>query len=185
MKSRLALILAGLAALAACQHARKPGQETAAAPAAQLAPAPEACRTMLPISIPVLTLPDTDAPPGRPAAAPALDIAQIHTVNRPLQDVGVWADHGDGWSVLLLQLGSKRARSITVRLRELQLPQQSQVWLCSADGSEREGPLVASADAEIWPKAIPGTRARVEVWVPTPQRATFSAVLADAYGGYR
>lgn len=187
MRPRL-LLLAVLSLLAACHQASRPDDgaagHTIAAPPALLAP-PPSCGALT-HTVPVLTVPDTDAPKLASASKEApLEISQVHTVNRALQDVGTWADRDDGWSLLALQLGSRRARSISVRLRELRLPSQSEVWLCSADGKQRHGPLQASAEAEIWPHGISGNAARIEVWVPTARRAQFHALLADVYGGYR
>lgn len=184
-RPQLLALMTVLGLLAACHEASRPdGSTSAGATAATLSPPPTSCGALT-HTVPVLTVPDTDAPKLASTKEAPLEIAQVHTVNRALQDVGTWADRDGGWSVLALQLGSRRARSISVRLRELQLPAQTELWLCSADGKQRQGPLQANDEAEIWPKAISGNAARIEVWVPTAQRAQFNALLADVYGGYR
>lgn len=162
------------------------GETAAAAPALPPVPAP-ACDASLQLQPPVLRLPRTDAPKREPRDknAPSVDISQIHTVNRPLQDIGVWSETAGGWSVLTLQLGSERARSLAVRLHDVHLPKGSALWLCSVDGKLRQGPYTDAPDGELWTTALSGAQARIEVWAPTASHGTFSALLTDVYGSYR
>lgn len=149
-------------------------------------PAP-ACDASLQLQPPVLRLPRTDAPKRVPRDknAPSVDISQIHTVNRPLQDIGVWSETAGGWSVLTLQLGSERARSLAVRLHDVHLPKGGALWLCSVDGKLRAGPYVQKPDGELWSEPVAASQARLEVWAPTARRAEVGGLLADVYGGYR
>jgi hypothetical protein len=142
------------------------------------------CNARLKLPSPVLQLPSTDAP-KRHAKDDGVDIAQIHTVNRPLQDIGVWNDEADGWSVLTLTLGSGRARSIAVRLHDVKLPEQAQMWLCSVNGKSRQGPYTTATDGQLWSAPVGASQARIEVWTPTVRRDRFSAMLTDVYGGYQ
>lgn len=132
-----------------------------------------------------LQLPPTQAAPTRHDKSEPLEFAQVYTVNRPLQEVGVWQERENGWSVLSLQIGSDNARSIAVRLRDARLPPSTHAWLCSADGSTRQGPFDEAPNGELWTPIVPGSRARLEIWVPTQTRSQFTAMLADVYGGYR
>lgn len=170
--------------LSACQSwTQHPQPEVTAA--LQPAATDHACQAALKTPAPVLKLPGTDAPRRAARDDNDVDIAQIHTVNRPLQDIGVWNDMADGWSVLALTLGSSHARSIAVRLRDVQLPKQSQLWLCSLDGKLRQGPYTEAPNGELWSASIASAQARVEVWIPTPARSQFRAELTDVYGGYQ
>jgi len=131
-----------------------------------------------------LQLPRTDSPPPRRDKSEPLEFAQVHTVNRPLQEVAVWTQR-DGWSVLALQIESANARSIAVRLRDVKWPASTQAWLCSADGKTHQGPFNDAPDGELWTPIVPGSQARLEVWVPTASKGQFTALLADVYAGYR
>ncbi|WP_028080851.1 hypothetical protein [Solimonas soli] len=176
----------GVVASAACHHHTQDTRPDAAAAvvAATLPPAPQACTTALPVQAPVLKLPRTDVP-KLASKDSKVDIAQIHTVNRPLQEIGVWSEAGDGWSVLSLQFGSERARSLAVRLHGVKLPKGAALWLCSVDGKLRAGPFAPKDDGELWSDAISAPQARLEVWAPSAQRDQVSGLLADIYGGYR
>ncbi|NGY04460.1 hypothetical protein [Solimonas terrae] len=183
--SAIALTTTASAALllGACQSWT---QKSPAQAVAETAPpaADEACHATLKMPAPILKLPGTDAP-RHASNDNDVDIAQIHTVNQPLQQIGVWNDQGDGWSVLALTLGSRRARSIAVRMRDVKLPKQSALWLCSPDGKLRQGPYTEAPNGELWSASIASSQARVEVWLPTPSRDAFSAELTDVYGGYQ
>ncbi|NKF21817.1 hypothetical protein [Solimonas marina] len=148
-------------------------------------PAPPVCTVDLRTPAPILNLPLTDTPRG-PAGGDDIDIAQIHTVNQPLADIGTWNDEPDGWSVLALTLGSRRARSLAVRMRDVKLPKQAQVWLCGTGGGKsRQGPYTNAPEHEIWTSPVNAPIARIEVWVPTAERPHFGATLTDVYGGYQ
>lgn len=186
----LRLTLLGLAALslAACQSSpgkHQPGVRKGVhiAPPVTL-PAPLACSPST-SETPKLALPHTEITRAAAATPGPVDIAQVHTVNRPLADVGVWQTRADGWSRLALQIGSDGARSIAVRLRDLKMPAQTQVWLCSPDGKLRQGPFHEARDKEIWTPEFGGSQVRLEIWVPSVERQAFSGFLADVYGGYR
>lgn len=177
-----AVALLGLAALSACQLASTRHEaETRVA-----LPAPDnVCNVKLATPAPVLKLPGTDAPRQAATDDQDVDIAQIHTVNRPLQEIGVWNDQGNGWSVLELALGSSRARSLAVRLRDVTLPTQSSLWLCADDGKQHQGPYTEAPNGELWSASVAASQARIEVWVPSAEREKFSALLTDVYGGYQ
>jgi hypothetical protein len=190
---RTAVALGALLLVSAChrQDTQPGGNSEAVAVAASTASLqpPPACTAALKSQPPVLRLPRTDAPKsgdkGKGKDATNVDIAQIHTVNRPLQEIGIWNDAGDGWSVLTLQLGSDKARTLAVRLHDVHLPKNGALWLCSVDGKRSEGPYADAPNGELWTSAVAGSQARVEVWAPTRQRDDFRALLADVYGSYR
>lgn len=186
--NRLSLAPLGLTALliVACQ----PGNHRSTAKGVHVAapvtlPAPAACSASSG-EAPKLVLPRTEAPRVATASASSqIDIAQVHTVNRSLADVGVWQTRADGWSTLGLQISSSGARTLAVRLRELKMPAQTEVWLCGADGTQRLGPFREARNGEIWTPESGGTQVRLEIWVPSVERQVFSGFLADVYGGYR
>lgn len=144
--------------------------------------APEGCGTRSAETPPVLRLPRTAVPADR---SESLELAQVHTVNRPLEQAGVWTDYDDNWSLLALELGSPGARSIAVRLRDAKLPRQTEVWLCSPDRRLRRGPYREATGGELWTPVVPGDAGLLEVWLPTAHKSRFTALLADVYGGYR
>lgn len=178
-------LLAGVL-LGGCHPAQdvKPGAGVAEASRVAVQAPGQVCHATLKTPAPVLQLPRTDAP-KRASKKDTVDIAQIHTVNRPLQEIGVWNDEPDGWSVLVLTLGSGRAHSIAVRLHAVTLPAHSELWLCSMDGKSRQGPYTTTTDGQLWSAPVAAAQARIEVWVPTPHRDQFSAMLTDVYGGYQ
>ncbi len=147
--------------------------------------APEGCRARSAETPPILRLPKTESPARRGSKGEPLELAQVHTVNRPLQHVGVWTDYDDQWSLLSLQLGSEGARSIAVRLQDSALPPQTEIWLCALDRRVRQGPYREATGGELWTPVIPGEAALIEVWLPTAYKPRFKAQLADVYGGYR
>lgn len=152
----------------------------------EISAAPEGCGPQPTVTaIPRLRLPGTESPRVKASTDKSLDLAQVHTVNRPLQEAGVWADVEGGWSVLSLELGSTGARTLAVRLREASLPERSEIWLCSLDRSVRQGPYREVTDGELWTPVVPGSEALIQVWLPTNRKGAFRALLADAYGGYR
>jgi len=147
--------------------------------------APDGCRARSAETPPILTLPKTETLTQHSSKGEPMELAQVHTVNRPLERVGVWTDYDDQWSLLSLQLGSQGARSIAVRLRDSTLPPKTEIWLCSADRRVHQGPYREATGGELWTPVIPGDAALIEVWVPTAYKPRFKAELADVYGGYR
>ncbi|MFT4046488.1 MAG: hypothetical protein QM661_07285 [Solimonas sp.] len=183
----LAAALTLAAAAAGCRHvpdARGNAAPPGSVSGAEAAPAPTPCAATLAVPAPMLKLPRTDGP-KLASKGDKVDIAQIHTVNRPLQDVGVWREAGSGWSVLTLQFGSERAHSLAVRLHDVKLPKGAALWLCSVDGKRRAGPFTPKENGELWSDPITASQGRVELWSPSAQREKVSALLADVYSGYR
>lgn len=162
------------------------GEGTAAAPAADIGPAPEGCAAQPTVkSMPKLRLPRTETPRVKSPDDKSLEFAQVHTVNRPLEEAGIWTDFDSGWSLLSLDVQSVSAQSIALRLREAQLPAGGEIWLCSPDRRVRQGPYRDISDGELWTPVVPGNEALLQVWVPTAGKTGFRALLADVYGGYR
>ncbi len=176
----LTLLLSGLI-LAGCQSTLWRGSHEPL----PVTRAPEGCRARSAETPPVLNLPKTESPGQRAGKGEPLELAQVHTVNRPLEQVGVWTDYDDQWSLLSLQLGSQGARSIAVRLQDSSLPPQTEIWLCAVDRRVRQGPYREATGGELWTPVIPGDTALIEIWVPTAYKSRFKAQLADVYGGYR
>lgn len=181
--ARRASLSAATLLLGACHAWFEPASDDAATATAP-PPAP-ACHATLHTPASVLSLPGTDAPRRAARNDDDVDIAQIHTVNRPLPEIGVWNDQADGWSVLALTVGSQRARSIAVRLRDVKLPQHTALWLCSADGTEQQGPYTEAPNGELWTASVAAAQVRIEVWMPTAARDEFAGILTDVYGGYQ
>lgn len=113
------------------------------------------------------------------------EVQQVHAVNRPLAELGVWKAKPDGWSLLAMQIASPGAASIAVRLRELRLPKQYEVWVCGMDGKQRLGPLRETEPGEIWTDSLPGTRVRLEIWVPERSQQELSGAVSEVYAGYK
>ncbi len=184
MRLRIILVVLSTLGLSACQNGALRPDALFDAPLPE-SPIPEGCSNRGPATTPKLQLPRTEAPISRKGTDPSVDLAQVHTVNKALQDAGVWTDFNDGWSLLALELRSEGARSLAVRLRETQLPRKSEVWLCSSDKRVRQGPYREATDGDLWTPVIPGNTALVQVWLPTTLKEQFKAQLADVYGGYR
>lgn len=166
-------------AVAGCQLPMMQRDDDAPLPVSR---APEGCGTRSAETPPVLRLPRTSVPKD---GGGSLELAQVHTVNRPLEQAGVWTDYDDNWSLLALELGSPGARSIAVRLRESHLPPQTEIWLCSPDRRLRHGPYREATGGELWTPVVTGDRAVLQVWIPTARKSQLHALLADVYGGYR
>lgn len=166
-----------LMSLSACQT---PGSS----PVATL-PVPSACRGVSQ-EAPKLILPATETPKLASAGdTSGLDIAQVHTVNRALDEAGVWETRSDGWSVLRLDIRSERARTLAVRINELQPRAGVQTWLCGEREGEHAGPFRAAPNGQLWTPQHAGAQLRLEIWLPSAERRDFSGMLADVYGGYR
>lgn len=146
---------------------------------------PEGCSRDFPASAPMLELDATRAPASSPRKGQPLQFANTIAVNRELAGEGEWTDFDDGWSSLALRLRSPGARTLSVHLTAATLPARTQVWICSADGRVRQGPYREATGGELWTPVVPGDEARLEVIVPTRDKAAFSAILAEAYGGFR
>lgn len=190
MKSfRSAVLLSFAATLAACAHNPFGGNRAESSEAldvSSLGAPPEGCIPQPAVrSVPSLRLPRTESPRVKSDAGKSLEFAQVHTVNRPLEEAGTWTDFDDGWSLLSLTLGSEGALSLAVRLRDTTLPERGEIWLCSADRRVRQGPYREATDGDLWTPVVPGHEALLQVWVPTVRKSSFRALLADAYGGYR
>lgn len=175
---RLVVLAAALPLLTACLLVPPPPP-----------PAPATLISTLPIcSIAAaanLQLPATEGARKPAAQAEPREFAQVHTVNRPLPEIAVWQAFAGGWSRLSLQLGSRYATAISLRLRDVHLPPETQVWLCSAGGSLRIGPLLPDAQDQLWTPSVPGEQARLEIWAPDALRQQLRAQLSDVYAAYR
>ena len=64
-------------------------------------------------------------------------------------------------------------------------PPRTHPWLCSAAGRVRQGPYREAVGGELWTAVVPGAEARLEVIVPTIDKAKLSASIADVSAGYR
>lgn len=175
---RLVVVAAVLPLLTACLLVLPPPPP----PPALIIAAPPVCSIAAAAN---LQLPATEGARQRAPKSGPLDLAQVHTVNRPLPEIAVWQGFADGWSRLSLQLGSKYASAISLRLHDVHLPPQAQVWLCSAGATVRLGPLSPDAQGELWTPPVPGEQVRLEVWAPDTLRGQLRAQLSDVYAGYR
>jgi lysyl endopeptidase len=134
----------------------------------------------------VLTLPATLAPKAEQDSKSApLRFANTLPVNQLLDHVARLTPFDNGWSSYALRIRSAGATSLSVHLSALQLPAGSEVWLCSADGSLRQGPYRDAPTGELWTPVINGDEAWLEVLVHSRKRDEFQATLADVSGGFR
>lgn len=147
---------------------------------------PYACASDFARRSELLTLPATFAPthPQDNKSAP-LSFANRLPVNQLLDHIARLTPFDNGWSSYALRIQSPGAKSLSVHLGALQLPGGSEVWLCSADGSVRQGPYREAVTGELWTPVVPGDEAWLEVLVHSRKRDEFQATLVDVSGGFR
>lgn len=141
---------------------------------------PPACNAAALANAPMVKLKQTRAPTDDEGA-----FAQRIDIDRSLTRAGRWTDVSGGWSVLSLGLQSQNARSLSAQLSQLDLPDRTQIYWCSPDGRERNGPYRDAAGGSLWTPVVSGERAHLEIWVPSALRDTFKGTLANVQGGYR
>ncbi len=134
----------------------------------------------------LLTLPATFAPANQQDSKSApLQFANLLPVNQLLDHLARLTPFDNGWTSYALRIKSPGAKSLSVHLGALQLPGGSEVWLCAADGSLRQGPYREAVTGELWTPVVPGDEAWLEVLVHSRKRDEFQATLVDVAGGFR
>lgn len=181
-KKVISLLCACLAA--ACQSpgtGNKPGQG-----AADAGTMPESCAASFPRRYALFGLPPTVAPAKeRGSKGQPLQVSVAHPVNQALGDATAWRDVGNGWSTIGLRLVSDNARTLAVHLASVRLPPSAEIWLCSPDGSLRQGPLKANQNAEVYSPVVRGSEAWLEVITPTWSVDSANVTLVEVFGGFR
>jgi hypothetical protein len=174
------LALAGCSLLLSSQPAFLPAE-----PPASLE-TPYACASDFAKRSELLTLPATEAPRViNDSKSAALPFATTLPVNQLLDHVARLTPFDNGWSSYALRIRSAGAKSLSVHLSGLQLPGGSEVWLCSADGSLRQGPYRDAPTGELWTPVVNGDEAWLEVLVHSRKRDEFQATLVDVSSGFR
>jgi lysyl endopeptidase len=177
-------IAAGAALLTLTLLAGCASREAAPVPQASATP-PEGCGKNFPPDTPLLKLDRTETPKTSAQKSQPFQFANQIEVDSELQDEGAWTDYTDGWSSLTLRLSSENAKSMALHLTRLELPERAQVWFCSADGHLRQGPYREAAGGELWTPVVLGAEARLQIDVPTLDKAGLKGEIAEAFGGFR
>ena len=100
---------------------------------------------------------------------------------------GVWDEAAPGIARWRLRLSSEGARSLSLHLKDLQLPNGAQLWLAGADGQDLQGPFTAAAvrSGELWLPIVRASEAVLEVQLPTASQTALRLKLVEAFHGYR
>ncbi len=123
-------------------------------------------------------------PPTRAQDAGEGSLAQRHELERSLVRAGTWNATDTGWSSLAVSLQSAGAQSLSLQLREVELPARSEIWICSPDRRQRHGPYREATGGVLWAPAIAGERLYVQVWTPSAGRGQLRAQLAAVDAGF-
>lgn len=166
--------------LSACQSMTEP------APALIAAGAPLAGAKGYRDRAPLLQIGATTAPQN-PASGKGkpYQVAVTIRVDKNLQDLGRWTELGDGWSSLALRLVSDGAKSISLHLHPAVLPANAELWLCSADGSLRQGPLRDLGGSGLYTPVVTGSEVWIEALAPSAQKSLLNVRIVEAFGGFR
>lgn len=143
------------------------------APTAQALDSPWLSRLLL-NSIPQFSLDATRLPalPNTAAPSTALDYARSVAVDISSQSAGRWqVDNGQAsWR---LTMHSDKARSMSVSLADMQLPEQATLRLFDAQGQLWHGPFSAEQlqqHARFWSPIVPGDSLLLELRVPAAEQ---------------
>lgn len=98
---------------------------------------------------------------------------------------GEWEDAADGSSVWRLRVSSPGAASLSVELRELQLPADAELWISTADGQDAQGPYTAADGPSLLTALVRSDEAVIEASMPTAEREQFQLQLAQVFHAYR
>ncbi|ROH91937.1 serine protease [Stagnimonas aquatica] len=116
-----------------------------------------------------------------------------YAVAEPLnldQRSGAWDQTETGLARWRLRIASDGARSLSLHLRELNLPQGAQLWLYDASGSgDRQGPYdrdsAAIYQGELWLPVVRASEAVLEVQLPMDATPELHLAVAEAFHGFR
>lgn len=119
--------------------------------------------------------------PLRYAVAEALNLDQRS---------GVWDQTETGQARWRLRIASEGARSLSLHLRDLILPEGAQLWLYDASGSgDRQGPYDRNSAAifqgELWLPVVRASEAVLEVQLPAAAAGDLRLGISEAFHGFR
>lgn len=119
--------------------------------------------------------------PLRYAVAEALNLDQRS---------GAWDETETGLARWRLRVASEGARSLSLHLRELNLPEGAQLWLYDASGNgDRQGPYdrdsAAIYQGELWLPVVRASQAVLEVQLPPAAASELRLGIAEAFHGFR
>jgi hypothetical protein len=175
-----ALIL--MALLGGCQATLSAADGADAPPAGR---APLACAAGFADRAGTLKLARTEAPAQtRDSKSAPLRFANSIAVGLPLVRNARITHFDNGWSSLALRIQSGGAKSISVHLTDVFLPRDTEIWLCSSDGLQQQGPYREALDGDVWTPVVRGEEAWLDVLVPTAHQSDFQATLAQVFGGF-
>ena len=169
-------VVAAAATLAACQAF--PG----------LDPAPAACAPLSFKGAPALPLPPAEPPAGVPQKGRPLKFANAIPLGGGVGDVGAWTDVAAGWRAWRLKLRSEGAKSLSLHVKPLVLPEAAELWLCEPEGGLRQGPLTGTGPAgsgEVWTAEVPGPELWVEILAPAATAPVVRMRIVEAFAAYR
>lgn len=176
------LIVAGLMLALLAAGCQSPGGSPTFGADPELMPV--ACTTDAQQHYPLYGLPATTAPAG--AGKGQLALASVsHPVKRALTSISAWRDLRKGWATIGLRITSANAANLSVHLTEVFLPAGAQVWLCSANGKLRRGPLHANDIGDIISPVVTGDEALLEVIAPAASIRLDTVTLLEVYAGFR
>lgn len=102
---------------------------------------------------------------------------------------GAWDESSPGVSRWRLRVSSEGARSLSLRLEDLSLPEGAQLWLSGADGVDVQGPFdrrsSAVRDGVLWLPVVRAAEAVLEVRLPTAAAPDLKLRIAEAFHGFR
>jgi hypothetical protein len=101
---------------------------------------------------------------------------------------GKWYDAAPGWKAWRLWLRSDAAAFVSVHVQPFELPERGQFWVCSPDGTTRQGPILGRGPGDIgqvWSASAKGPELWLEILVPEGQQGNVTFVIDKAFGGYR
>lgn len=98
---------------------------------------------------------------------------------------GTWDSPEAGVSRWRLRISSEGAYHLSPRLGALELPQGSELWLYSSDGSDRQGPFDATGALSQLLPVVRASEAVLEATVPDAERGNFHIEVAEVVHGYR
>lgn len=100
---------------------------------------------------------------------------------------GAWDEPSPGVSRWRLRVGSEGARSLSLNLRDVKLPDTSELWLYTEDGRDLQGPFTTAdlRDGALWMPLVRGSTAVLEARVPTQASSALRLRIVEAMHGYR
>jgi len=100
---------------------------------------------------------------------------------------GIWDEVSPGIARWRLRIGSEGARSLSLNLRDVQLPEASELWLYAEDGRDLQGPFTAAdlRGGALWLPLVRSSAAVLEARVPAQAASALRLQIVEAMHGYR